>query len=135
MESLYINHVAVIVAAISDFAVGALWFSPLLFYKSWMKANGFTQESLKKGHPAVIFGWTFVLSLVISYNLAFFLGDAKTDAVWGLTAGVLAGLGWAATGLGIVALFERRPPAYILIHAGYLTVAFAVKGFIIGAWR
>jgi len=135
METLYINHLAVFAAAVSDFAVGALWFSPLLFYKPWMKANGFTEASLKKGNPAVIFGMTFVLSLVISYNLAFFLGDAKTDAVWGLTAGVLAGLGWAATGLGIVALFERRPPTYILIHAGYLTLAFALKGLIIGAWR
>ena len=135
MDNMYINHWAVIVAALSDFAVGALWYSPLLFYKAWMRENNFSQELLKKGNPMVIYGLTFVLALIISYNLAFFLGDAKTDAMWGLSAGVLAGLGWAAMGFSIIALFERRSFKYVLINCGYLTVAFALKGFIIGVWR
>jgi hypothetical protein len=135
MENMLINHLAVLAAALSDLLVGALWFSPVLFYKPWMKANGFTEEILKKGNPALIFGLTFLFSLIISYNLAFFLGDANTTALWGLMAGVLAGLGWAAMGLGIISLFERRPPSYFFIHAGYLTVAFALKGLIIGVWR
>ena len=135
MEEMIINHLAVAAAAISDFAVGALWYSPLMFYKPWMKANNFTLADLEKGNPAVIYGLTLVCSFIISYNLAFFLGDAKTDAVWGLTAGFLAGLGWSAMGLWIIALFERRPPSYFWIHAGYLTVAFSLQGLIIGAWR
>ena len=135
MESIYINHLAVFVATIADFLIGGLWYSPLLFAAPWMKANGFTEDSLKKGQPAVIFGSTFVLSLVITYNLAFFLGDAQTDWVWGLTAGLLAGLGWAATSMAIIAFFERRPWTYMLIHAGYLAFSFAVKGLIIGVWR
>ena len=42
---------------------------------------------------------------------------------------------WAALGLGVIALFERRPPSYLFIHAGYLTVSFAAMGCILGAWR
>jgi len=134
MESIYINHLAVIVATVADFMIGGVWYSAL-FTKPWMKANGFTESDLNKGKPAVIFGVSFLFSLIITYNLAFFLGDANTDWVWGLTAGLLAGVGWAAMGMGIIAMFERRPPAYLLIHAGYLTVSFAMKGFVLGIWR
>lgn len=135
MQDIYINHMAVIVGAFSAFMVGGLWYSPLMFYKPWMKANGFSEADVNKGNPAVIFGVAFVLSVIISYNLAFFLGDANTTWSWGLTAGILAGLGWSATGLGIIALFERRPPSYSLIHAGYLTLHFGLNGLILGAWR
>jgi len=135
MDDLIINHWAVLVAAVSDFVVGALWYSPILFYKGWMKENKFSDEDMKKGNPAVTYSVTFILVLIISYNLAFFLGDAKTDAMWGLQAGVLAGLGFAAMAFAIVAMFEKKSFKYILINGGYITVAFALKGFIIGAWR
>ena len=134
MEDMIINHWAVLVAAISDFAVGALWFSPVLFYKPWLKENNLPEEILKKGNTAVIYGVSFILALIISYNLAFFLGDAKTDTLWGLTAGFLAGI-WAAAGFAIIALFEKKSFKYMLIDCSYLLVAFALKGLIIGAWR
>ena len=135
MENVYINHLAVIVAAVSDFVVGALWYSPILFYKAWMKENNLTEEILKKGKPAITYSLTFVFALIISYNLAFFLGDAKTDVMWGLTAGILAGLGWAAMAFTTIALFEQKSFKYILINCGYIVIAFALKGLIIGAWR
>ena len=135
MGDIYINHLAVIVAAISDFVVGALWYSPLMFYKGWMTANNFTEEDVKKGNPAVTFSVSFILALVISYNLAFFLGDAETTAMWGLAAGFFAGFGFAAMAFATVALFEKRSLKYIVINCGYIIVAFALKGFIIGAWR
>jgi hypothetical protein len=131
---MIINHLAVFVAAISDFIVGALWFSPILFYKSWMKENSLTEEILKKGSPVVTYGLTFILALIISYNLAFFLGEPGTTTTWGLTAGFLAGV-WAAAGFATIALFEKKSVKYILIDCGYLLVAFALKGLILGAWR
>ena len=45
------------------------------------------------------------------------------------------GLGWAAFGLSVIALFERRPLAYHLINGGYLTVAFVVMGLILALWK
>ncbi|MGB0176958.1 MAG: DUF1761 domain-containing protein [Owenweeksia sp.] len=128
-----INHLAVFAAALSDLLVGALWFSPLLFYKSWLKATGLNEENLKIGQ-ARIFGITLVMALIISYNLAAFLAEDGTDATWGTIAGFLAGI-WAAAGLTIIALFERKSLAYILINCGYLLAAFTLKGFIIGIWR
>jgi hypothetical protein len=77
----------------------------------------------------------FVLSLVMAVNLAMFLNDPKTTLAWGATAGFLAGFGWVAMGIGIVALFERRSLKYVLINGGYLTVALTAMGAILGAWR
>ena len=130
-----VNVWAILVAALANFAIGGLWYSPALFGKAWMRANGFTDEDLKRGSPAVIFGLALVFALVMAGNLAAFLAGPDTDLVWGLTAGVLAGLGWAALGLATVALFERRSWSYILINGGYLTVSFAAMGAILGAWR
>ena len=129
-----LNVWAVLVAALSAFVLGGLWYSPLLFAGAWKRANGFgATEPPPAG--AKIFALSFVLSLVMAVNLAMFLNDAKTNLAWGTTAGFLAGFGWAAMGLGIVALFERRTWKYALINGGYLTVALTAMGAILGGWR
>ena len=130
-----INYLAVVAAALSTFVIGGLWYSPLLFQGAWMRANGFTAADLSKGGEARIFGGAFVLSLVMAFNLAAFLSGPDTTVAWGATAGALAGVGWVALGIGVVALFERRPPAYVLVNGGYWSIAFIVMGAIIGAWR
>ena len=135
MEQFHINHLAVICCAFVNLLVGAIWYSPMLFYKAWARENKLTEEDLKKVNPAKTYGLTLLISLVISYNLAFFLGDAKTDATWGATAGFLAGFGFSALIFSIVALFEQRSWKYILINGGYITIYFTLIGFILGAWR
>jgi Protein of unknown function (DUF1761) len=135
MEQFYINHWAVLICAIANLALGALWYSPLLFYKSWMTENNFTDEDIKKVNPAKTYSITLLISVIISYNLAFFLGDAKTDMIWGTTAGFLAGFGFSALIFSVVALFEQRSLKYILINGGYITTYFTLIGFILGSWR
>ena len=135
MDLSTLNWWAILVAALSTFVLGGLWYSPLLFAKAWMKTNAMTAEDEKKGNPALIFGLSFLAALIMAFNLAVFLNDAGTTPVWGLTAGVLAGLGWVALSLVIIGLFERRKPAWMLINGGYMTVAFALMGLILGSWR
>ena len=51
---LHINILAVIVAGIVTFGIGALWYSPLLFGKHWMQFNGVTPdkaEAMRKDAP------------------------------------------------------------------------------------
>jgi hypothetical protein len=132
---MQINPWAVLAAALVNFVIGGLWYSPVLFGKAWMKANGFTDADLKRGSPAAIFGIAFVLCLLMAGNLAAFLGDPSVDLGFAVAASAAAGLGWAAFGLAVVALFERRSVAYILINGGYVTVSFVAMGLILGAWR
>ena len=135
MENLYINHFAVVVCAVLSLALGALWYSPILFYRSWLSETKLTDEQLAGSNSAKTYGLAFLLALIISYNLAFFLGDAQTNAVWGTTAGFLAGFGFSTLILAIIALFEQRSWRYIFINGGYITVYFTLIGFILGIWR
>jgi hypothetical protein len=129
-----LNVWAILASAISAFVVGGLWYSPLLFGTVWKRANHFGSDE-PSAATGRIFAISFVLTLVMAVNLAIFLNDSKTNAVWGATAGFLAGFGWVAMGTGVVSLFERRPWTYWLVNGGYVTVALVLMGVILGGWR
>jgi hypothetical protein len=135
MDISTLNWPAIIVAALANFLVGGLWYSPLLFGKLWMKENNFTEEEVQKGNIPKIFGLTFVFSLVMAFNLAMFLNDGNTTASWGAIAGFLAGFGWVAMSIFVIGQFERKSTKYMLIHAGYVTISFILMGLILGIWR
>ena len=62
-----INWWAVLIAGISSFVVGGIWYSPGLFGKAWMKENNFTEEQIKNGgNKGKIFGATLIFSLVMA---------------------------------------------------------------------
>jgi hypothetical protein len=145
MDFSTINWLAVLVAGISSFVVGGIWYSPGLFGKAWMKDNNFTEEQIKTGgNKGKIFGFTFIFSLVMAANLGMFLVDVpstcpegcgiKTDLAWGATAGFLAGI-WTFCAIAIHSLFELKPWRLILINGFYSIVALTLMGAIIGAWR
>lgn len=134
MNMSTLNVWAILVAAIVAFVLGAVWFSPALFGKAWRKANGFGPNEPPKANAQMLI-LAFVLTLVMSANLAMFLNDPKTTLAWGATAGFLAGFGWIVMGMGIVSIFERRPLSYVLVNGGFLTVVLVVMGSILGGWR
>ena len=99
-----------------------------------MKETGLTDEALRRRNMGLVFGSSFVLSLIIALNLAAFLAGPP-NLVWGLAAGALAGFGWVATGMGITYLFEARSFRLFLVNAGYHAVTFTVMGGILGVWK
>ncbi|MGG1631729.1 DUF1761 domain-containing protein [Rossellomorea sp. NRS-1567] len=132
-SAVSINYLAVIVAALSSFVIGGLWYS-LLFGKAWMVENNIDEEDLKNGHMGKIFGGAFTLSLIISIVLVLFLGPDRNGMI-GASAGFTAGLFWVATAMGITYLFERKSIKLFFINAGYNVVTFTLMGFILGVWR
>ena len=112
-----LNPWAILTAAVSAFLVGGLWYSPVMFGALWKKANRFAADE-PPAATGKIFAVSFVLSLVMAFNLAMFLNEAKTTLAWGATAGFLAGFGWVAMGIGVVSLFERRPWTYVIVNGG-----------------
>ena len=129
-----LNVWAVLVAALSTFLIGGIWYSPAVFGKAWMKENGFTEEGMKGGNMVKIFGLAFVLGLIAAVNLAMFMGPEnkpEMGALWGF----LAGFGWVATFIGTHYLFERRSFKLFLINSGYSIVSLTIMGIIIAAWK
>ena len=134
MDFSLINWLAVIVAGLSAFAVGGIWYSRPLFGNAWMTDSKLTEDEIKLGNKGKIFGFTAILSLLMAVNLAMFLADAKTDLSWGATAGFLAGI-WTFCAIAIHSLFELKSWRYIFINGGYSLVSLTLMGAIIGAWR
>jgi hypothetical protein len=134
MEFPEINYWAVLVSALATFVIGSVWYSPALFAKPWMKELGFTKEEMSNGSMIKIFGISFLLMLVISFNLAAFIGP-ESDWQFGMTAGALAGIGWVAAAMGVNYLYERKSFRFWLINAGYMVISFTLMGAIIGAWH
>ena len=126
----HVNYLAVALAALSAFLLGGLWYS-LLFAKQWAALTGQSEEKLKSGNPAIVFGGAFLLNLVAAFVLAMFVGS--TGVKFGATAGLAVGLCWVATSLGVGYLFERRPLGLWLINAGYVTLQYVAMGAIVGA--
>jgi hypothetical protein len=128
-----INWLAVIAASVSSFVLGGVWYSAL-FAKVWQRAAGLSDEQVKSGNMALIFGGSFVLALIASASFAVFLGG-QVDAVTGAIYGFTAGLCLVSASFGINYLFERKSLTLFLINGGYHTLQFTLIGFILGAWH
>lgn len=129
-----LNWWAILVATVSAFGLGSVWYSPLMFGNVWMKVAGMTEESVKQANMAKVFGGAFVLTLVAAVNLGMFLGP-KSDLAFGIAAGAATGIGWVVPAFGVVYLFEQRPTLQWFINGAYWVVTFIIMGAIIGAWH
>jgi hypothetical protein len=139
MEEFQPNLLAVLAAALAGFVIGGLWYSPLLLGKLWMEEAGLTEEQVRNGNRARIFGISFIALLVMSYCLEMFIGPTAgagdgfyTPSQQGAFYGFLTGFGWLFFAVVVVGLFEQRSRNYILINGGYWIVAMTAMGGILG---
>ena len=134
MQSVALNHPAIIVAALLSFVLGGLWYGPL-FGKLWMREVGLTPEQAGQMNAKKVFGLSFLWTLVMAYNLAFFLGDPSIGVGMAIAYGFATGFGWIAMGIFVVGLFERRSGLLMAINGAFMTISLTMMGAIIGAWR
>ena len=127
-----VHWLSVLVAALSGFVIGGLWYGPL-FQKPWMRLTGMSKEKGAQGSMPLTFGGAYVLNLFGAFAIAMLLGE-QHGVLLGLHAGAFAALFFIATALGVIHLFEQRPFKLWLINAGYQVVNFAAMGAIVGAW-
>ena len=132
-----INYIAVVVAIVVNMALGAVWYSPLLFAKPWMAANDLTEESISESGSATRgYVVAVIASIVIAFAIALFAQAAGVDtAIEGLLLGLAAGLGFVATTFAANYIFESKPLKLYLINAGYPVVSLTLIGLLIGAWQ
>lgn len=159
------NFLAILVAALSSFLVGFIWYNPKVFGTIWMKESGMTQEKSQQGNMLKIFGLTFVYSFMIAFMMpaivihqmgamsmigglesiasakpsyAAFMadyGDAFRTYKHGALHGFISGLFFALPILAINGLFEQKSWKYIAIQAGYWTLILTIMGAIICGWK
>lgn len=131
MDFSTVSWLGVIVAAVTTFVLGGLWYGPL-FGRTWMRVSGVTEAQAAGGNKGLIFGLSLLLQLVAALVLELFIGPDGT-LVFGLAAGGAVGLFWVATAFGVVYLFEQRPLGHWGVNAGYHIVSYLTMGAILGA--
>lgn len=143
-QHVMFNHVLsniqwlhVIVAAIAYFALGAVWYSPALFSKQWVKLVNIdiSDPNAKKG-MGLLFAKTFILIIITSAGLAIFQQILPAiDALGGLKLGLLIGVTLVSTSISINYLYTKKPIALFLIDCGYHILGIAIASAIIAGWH
>ena len=139
MPTANVNVVAVVVAAVLTLVLGACWYSPILFAKQWMQAQGYTPERLeqmKKKGMTRAYAVSGLCYLVMAYVVALLASyTSSTTVAQGLWLGFLAWLGFAAT-IGLTAnLFSEKPIAAWVVDAGYQLTYLLLMGALLSVWR
>src|SRR5258708_2025027 len=131
MPEIHINFIWVLVAAAINMAVGAIWYSPALFVKPWMKISGVTDKQMKAR-----MGKALTIDLIGSFITAFGLVHAMkyaraSDVPHGMFVAFWNWLGFSATILIGSWTFENKPFKLFLINAGYRLVALLAMGAVL----
>jgi hypothetical protein len=118
----------VIVAGLSGFAVGGLWYGPL-FLKPWLAAEGRTKEQMGGGHPAMVFGLAFLCNFFSAFILDHVFGTYGNPPIGAsLLVAFGVALGFVVPAYGVNYLFAGRKLKLFLIDAGYWIVTYLVMG-------
>lgn len=59
-----------LLAGLIPMVVGFLWYGDMLFGKKWMKVNGFVKEDLEGANMGLIFGLSYLFSVMIAFFLS-----------------------------------------------------------------
>lgn len=132
------NHLAILVCAVSVFVLGAPWYSKAMFLRPWARANGFEPDAPRPEtakHPARVFGMAFLMAWLAAYAFAIVVGHGPHPFALWLHHGFACGLGIAATSFGINYQFANKPAVLLFIDGGYHIVQFMLYGLILGLWQ
>lgn len=138
MPQVHINYLAVLVSAVLAFAIGGIWYSPVLFAQQWVNAHGFTEERVKEMQKGAgkAYGISILCQLLIALAIAVIAGYLHLASfAQGLKLGLLVWVGFALP-LGLMAaMFTDRKITVLLIDAGYQLVYLLVMGVVISVWH
>ena len=129
-----INFWAVLAAVVLKQGIGFIWFSPMLFGRAYREAIGLSEEELKQRMLGAI-GGDMMCAFLVAGILAYVVGMAAMGPFYGFLTGLMCWLGFAATASLSPSLFEARPIKAWALQNGYLALAYAAMGAVIGGWR
>ena len=135
---MHVNYVAVLVAAVAVFVLGWLWYSPLLFYKPWMRLRGLdpvaAMASAKMPGGKLLV--EFARCLVLAYVIARFAALLNLSSGFGAVHfGLFLWIGFPVILLTGSVLWDNVPWKVAAIHSGDWLVKMLVIPIIVTAWH
>ena len=135
---VHVNHLAVLVAAVAVFVLGWLWYSPLLFFKPWMRLRGLDPVTAMAGAkmPAGKLLIEFIRCLVLAYVIACLVALLGISS-WlrAVHLGLFLWIGFPVILLTGSVLWENIPGKVAAIHAGDWLVKLLVIPLIVSVWH
>ncbi len=135
---VHVSYLPVLVAAVVVFVLGWLWYSPLLFYKPWMRLRGLDPVAAMTG--AKMPGGKLVVELARCIILAYVI--ARFVALLGISSwmgavhfGFMVWIGFPVIILTGSILWENTPWKVAAIHAGDWLVKMLVISIIVTLWH
>jgi len=133
---LRLNWLAILVAAVADWILGAVWFT--VFANQWRAGLRMAPDELQRymSHPNF---WPYIVALLCNFLMAYVIARMVADSpaqglFRGISVGVLVGLA-ASVAMITEMAFEIRPRPFILISAAYPLAGCILMGIIIGVWK
>jgi Protein of unknown function (DUF1761) len=124
------NLLAILIAAVSGFMVGGIWYGPL-FGKAWQREIGMSDDDLKNANMLKIYGTTLLFSILsavfLGHMLAHF-GEMSLRSTMMISVGVA--LGFIVPAIGTNYLFGRKSGKLFAIDAGYWIAFYAAMGLV-----
>ncbi len=135
---VHVSYLPVLVAAVVVFVLGWLWYSPLLFYKPWMRLRGLDPVAAMAG--AKMPGGKLVVELarciILAYVIARFVALLGIGSWLGAVHfGLMVWIGFPVIILTGSVLWENTPWKVAAIHAGDWLVKMLVISIIVTLWH
>jgi len=135
---VHVSYLPVLVAAVVVFVLGWLWYSPLLFYKPWMRLRGLDPVAAMTG--AKMPGGKLVVELarciILAYVIARFVALLGIGSWLGAVHfGLMVWIGFPVIILTGSVLWENTPWKVAAIHAGDWLVKMLVISIIVTLWH
>ncbi|HEX6655289.1 MAG TPA: DUF1761 domain-containing protein, partial [Candidatus Limnocylindria bacterium] len=134
-----INWLPVIVGALIYFALGAAWFSPMLFARPWQRAIGWDPQERPPAQNPTFYVVPLLTYLVIAIAVALIARATGSDTIGeGIVLGLVIGFGLAAMhSLGDAVFDPNKPQPYtwFAITAAYHVIGILIVAILVSAWR
>ncbi|HEX8099473.1 MAG TPA: DUF1761 domain-containing protein [Actinomycetota bacterium] len=132
-----LNWLAVIVATLVYFAVGALWFSEVAFAKPWRRSLGIQAPPGQRPSMGILVA-PLVQAFVSVIAVAMLAKATGTDTIGeALVLWIVSGVAIAGALIAVTAVFETTKPdrtAWALIAGGYHLVGLLIATVIVSVW-
>ena|SRR5581483_905999 len=133
MPEVVANPWALLICVVIRMAVGALWYSPVLFLKPWLRMSGVSDAQMKQGFAKALIS-DVVLSLIMAFVLLHAIRYAlptSRDVGLGLAVGFANWLGFIVPVQWGSLTYEKRPFGYFAINAGYQLVTILAMAAVL----
>jgi Protein of unknown function (DUF1761) len=135
-----INWLAVIVATLIYFALGAVWFAPQTpIGKAWVAASGYQSPTTGLASSNLFYLSPLITAFVASVATALLAAATGSDTLSdGIVLGLVIGIGYAATIVLNLAAFEFSKPrqwTWGVIDASYHVVGLLLAAIVLALWR